>query len=175
MGDCARGFGNARHKSCDYPDYAHLVATGIQDGRFDRGILICGTGIGISIAANRHHGICAALVTDAFSARLSREHNDSNVLCLGGRVVGDGLARSRQGLLETKADDGPRHARRLAQIELFGQRTMKCPFCGLLENRVIDSRLSANGETTPVDGGSVKAVSVGILPTSGWKTFCRRL
>lgn len=107
--------------SCDYPDYAHLVATGIQEGRFDRGILICGTGIGISIAANRHHGIRAALVTDAFSARLSREHNDSNVLCLGGRVVGDGLALDLVKVwLETKADDGPRHARRLAQIDLLG-------------------------------------------------------
>jgi ribose 5-phosphate isomerase B len=107
--------------SCDYPDYAHLVARGIKQGRYDRGILICGTGIGISIAANRHEGIRAALVTDTFSARMSRAHNNSNVLCMGGRVVGEGLALDLVKIwLDTQVEDDPRHVRRVAKIEPKG-------------------------------------------------------
>jgi len=105
--------------SCDYPDYAHLVAKGIEEGRYDRGILICGTGIGISMAANRHPGIRAALVTDTFSARMSRAHNNSNVLCMGGRVVGEGLALDLVKIwLDTAVEEDPRHVRRIAKIEL---------------------------------------------------------
>ena len=78
--------------SCNYPDYAHAACVKIQSGEADLGILICGTGIGMSMAANKHRGIRAAACSDTFSARLTREHNDANVLCFGARVVGEGLA-----------------------------------------------------------------------------------
>ena len=78
--------------SCNYPDYAHKVCKNVQDGVTELGILICGTGIGMSMAANKHKGIRAAVCSDTFSARLTREHNDANVLCFGARVVGMGLA-----------------------------------------------------------------------------------
>lgn len=78
--------------SVDYPDYAEAVCADVVEGRAERGILVCGTGIGMTIAANKHAGIRAALCHDTFSARATREHNDSNVLCLGQRVIGSGLA-----------------------------------------------------------------------------------
>ena len=78
--------------SCHYPIFAHAACEKILDGTCERGILICGTGIGMSIAANKHSGIRAACCSDVFSARLTREHNDANVLCFGERVVGLGLA-----------------------------------------------------------------------------------
>ena len=78
--------------SCNYPDYARALCARIQSGEFERGILVCGTGIGMSMAANKHNGIRAACCSDTFSARMTRMHNDANVLCLGGRVVGAGLA-----------------------------------------------------------------------------------
>ncbi len=78
--------------SCHYPVYARAVCQKILQGEAERGILICGTGIGMSIAANKHRGIRAACCSDTFSARLTREHNDANVLCFGERVVGLGLA-----------------------------------------------------------------------------------
>ena len=79
-------------ESCNYPDYARALCSRIQSGEFERGILVCGTGIGMSIAANKHNGIRAACCSDTFSARLTREHNDANVLCFGERVIGAGLA-----------------------------------------------------------------------------------
>jgi len=78
--------------SVDYPDYGVKAAEGVAQGKYEKGIVICGTGIGISIAANKVHGIRAALCTNSYMARMSREHNDSNILALGGRVVGDELA-----------------------------------------------------------------------------------
>ncbi len=78
--------------SCNYPDYAHAACVKLQSGEAALGILICGTGIGMSMAANKHRGIRAAACSDTFSARLTREHNDANVLCFGARVVGEGLA-----------------------------------------------------------------------------------
>ena len=78
--------------SCHYPIYAHAACQKILDGECELGVLICGTGIGMSIAANKHDGIRAACCSDTFSARLTREHNDANVLCFGQRVVGIGLA-----------------------------------------------------------------------------------
>ena len=78
--------------SCNYPDYAHKVCEVIQSGECALGILICGTGIGMSMAANKHKGIRAAVCENTFSARMTRMHNDANVLCLGERVVGPGLA-----------------------------------------------------------------------------------
>jgi len=84
--------GTYSEESCHYPIYAEAVCEKILDGECERGVLICGTGIGMSIAANKHKGIRAACCSDTFSARLTREHNDANVLCFGERVVGVGLA-----------------------------------------------------------------------------------
>src|SRR5919202_570778 len=87
-----RDYGTYDEASCDYPDYAQKVGEAAVGGEAERGILVCGTGVGISIAANKVEGVRAALCSDTFTARMSREHNDSNVLCLGARVVGVGLA-----------------------------------------------------------------------------------
>ncbi|HNS97547.1 MAG TPA: ribose 5-phosphate isomerase B [Polyangiaceae bacterium] len=103
--------------SCDYPDYAHLMARVIGQGRFPRGVLICGTGVGMSMAANRHPHIRAAVVSDTYSARMAREHNDANVLCMGERVVGQGLACDiLRVFLDTPSDSSDRHARRIAKL-----------------------------------------------------------
>ena len=105
-------------ESTDYPIYAKRVAHAILDGECDRGILICGTGIGISIAANKFKGIRAALCTDCFCAEATRLHNDANVLALGGRVVGAGLAvKIVDTFLNTPFSEDERHKRRIAQIE----------------------------------------------------------
>ena len=106
-------------EAADYPDYAHRVAKGILDGTFDRGILLCGTGVGMAISANRHAGIRAVNCSDTYTAKLSRDHNDSNVLCIGERVIGPGLAWDIvQTWLDTPASDGERHVRRRKKIEL---------------------------------------------------------
>ena len=85
-------FGCYSSESVNYPQYAHAVCKEIQEGRSDLGILICGTGLGMSLAANKHKGIRAVACSDTFSARLSRMHNNANILCFGARVVGKGLA-----------------------------------------------------------------------------------
>ena len=84
--------GTYTNESCHYPLYAHAACQKILDGECELGIRICGTGRGMSIAANKHNGIRAACCSDTFSARLTREHNDANILCFGARVVGEGLA-----------------------------------------------------------------------------------
>ncbi|MCP4604757.1 MAG: ribose 5-phosphate isomerase B [Proteobacteria bacterium] len=104
--------------SVDYPDQAHGLAEAVLSNKANFGILICGTGIGISIAANRHPGIRAALCTDPFMARMSREHNDANILCLGGRVIGPSLAEEIVRAFLAGKFEGGRHARRLDKIEL---------------------------------------------------------
>jgi len=86
-------FGSHTPESVDYPDYAFLVGSKVVNKEFDRGILICGTGVGISIAANKVKGVRCALVHDVFTAKATREHNDSNILAMGGRVIGDELAK----------------------------------------------------------------------------------
>ena len=99
--------------SCNYPDYAHALCKKIQSGECELGILICGTGIGMSMAANKHKGIRAACCSDTFSARLTRLHNDANVLCFGARVVGQGLAID---LVDTFIDaefEGGKHQKRI--------------------------------------------------------------
>ena len=87
-----KDFGTYSSASCDYPVYAKAVANAVASGECDRGIIICGTGIGVSITANKVRGIRAALCGDCFSAEATRQHNDANVLCMGARVVGEGLA-----------------------------------------------------------------------------------
>lgn len=111
-----RDFGTYTEASCDYPDYAEAVAKAVAAGECDRGILICGTGIGISIAANKVHGIRCALCGDCYSAEMSRRHNDANVLAMGGRVLGTGLAEKITDTFLDTAFDGGRHARRVGKI-----------------------------------------------------------
>ena len=104
-------------ESTDYPDFAHEVARRIASGEFERGLLVCGTGIGMSITANRHAGVRAARCLTEYDARMARAHNDANVLALGERVTGAGLAEA---ILETflaTAFEGGRHARRVERIE----------------------------------------------------------
>ncbi|MFO8073871.1 MAG: ribose 5-phosphate isomerase B [Polyangia bacterium] len=103
--------------SVDYPDLAHALAAEMTAGKAERGVLICGTGLGMSIAANRHRGVRAALCTDPYMARMAREHNDANVLCLGGRVVGPGLADSILEAFLGGEFAGDRHARRVGKLD----------------------------------------------------------
>ncbi|MEA3309419.1 MAG: ribose 5-phosphate isomerase B [Chloroflexota bacterium] len=102
--------------SVDYPDYGRAVAEDVVAGKCDFGIVICGTGIGISIAANKVHGIRAALCTDPYMARMARMHNDANILALGGRVVGPGLALAIVAAFLEGEFAGGRHARRVGKI-----------------------------------------------------------
>jgi ribose 5-phosphate isomerase B len=99
--------------SVDYPNFAKTVSTLVKEGECERGILICGTGIGMSMAANRIPGIRAALCHEMFSARMSREHNDANILCLGARVTGPGLAQEIVRTWMTSDFSGGRHQRRI--------------------------------------------------------------
>ncbi|MDQ0232135.1 ribose 5-phosphate isomerase B [Metabacillus malikii] len=105
--------------SVDYPDYALPVANMVANGEVDRGILICGTGIGMSIAANKVKGIRCALVHDTFSAKATREHNDTNVLSMGERVIGPGLARDIAEIWLTTEFQGGRHATRVGKISEY--------------------------------------------------------
>ena len=102
--------------SCDYPAIAHAVCKNIQDGVTELGILVCGTGIGMSMAANKHRGIRAAACSDTFSARLTRIHNDANVLCFGERVVGMGLALDLVDNFIDAEFEGGKHQRRVDMI-----------------------------------------------------------
>lgn len=104
-------------QSVDYPDIARQVCEKIIDAQADKGILICGTGIGISIAANKHRGIRAALCGDTFSAKYTRLHNDANVLCMGGRVIGPGLACEITDVFLNTDFEGGRHIKRLEKIK----------------------------------------------------------
>ena len=111
-------FGTYDEASCDYPVYAKKVARAVASGACERGILICGTGIGVSIAANKVPGIRAALCGDCFSAEATRLHNDANVLCMGARVVGEGLAlKIADTFLDTPFSQDERHIRRISLIE----------------------------------------------------------
>ncbi|TXL66625.1 ribose 5-phosphate isomerase B [Cerasibacillus terrae] len=108
--------------SVDYPDYALPAAERVASGEFDRGILICGTGIGMSISANKVKGIRCALVHDVFSAKATREHNDANILAMGERVIGAGLAREiTKAFLETEFEGG-RHERRVGKITTYEEK-----------------------------------------------------
>lgn len=113
-----KDFGTYSDASCDYPVYGKAVAKAVASGECERGIIICGTGIGISITANKVHGIRAALCGDCFSAEATRQHNDANVLALGARVVGPGLAlKIVDTFLDTPFSNGERHIRRISMIE----------------------------------------------------------
>lgn len=104
-------------ESCDYPVIARKVAEKVISGSVDRGILICGTGIGVSIAANKVHGVRAALCSDTYSARVSRAHNNANILCLGSRVIGEHLALDITDIWLKTGFEGGRHKKRVDIIE----------------------------------------------------------
>ena len=119
LGQEYKDFGTHSADSIDYPDVAIPVAEAVAAGEFDRGILICGTGIGIGIAANKVKGIRAALVHDSFSAKATRQHNDSNIMTMGERVIGPGLALD---LVTTWLDtdfEGGRHSNRVDKMSAY--------------------------------------------------------
>jgi ribose 5-phosphate isomerase B len=110
--------------SVDYPDYALPAAERVANGEFDRGILVCGTGIGMSIAANKVKGIRCALLSDVYSAKLTRMHNNSNMIAMGERVLGPGLAREiAKAWLETDFE-GDRHQKRLDKITAYEDQNL---------------------------------------------------
>ena len=110
--------GTSSDASTDYPDYAHKLATAILEGKYDRGILVCGTGVGMAISANRHKGIRCVNCSDTYTAKLSRQHNDTNILSLGERVLGKGLAWDIvTAWLDEPADMDARHVRRRDKID----------------------------------------------------------
>ena len=111
--------------SCNYPDYAHALCQKIQSGECELGILICGTGIGMSMAANKHRGIRAACCSDTFSARLTRLHNDANVLCFGARVVGQGLALDLADVFVDTEFEGGKHKTRIDMFAALEQGGLK--------------------------------------------------
>lgn len=115
-----KNYGTFSEDSCDYPVVAETVTRAVTSGECDKGILICGTGIGMSIAANKFSGIRAALCSDSFSAEMSRRHNDANILVLGARVTGSGLALKIIDTFLTTPFDGGRHARRVAMLGDLG-------------------------------------------------------
>lgn len=113
-----KDFGTYSDASCDYPVYAKAVAHAVADGECDKGIVICGTGIGVSVTANKIPGIRAALCGDCFSAEMTRLHNDANILAMGARVVGVGLAlKIADTFLDTHFSGDERHVRRISMIE----------------------------------------------------------
>lgn len=117
LGHSYEDYGCYDTSAADYPDVGRPVAEAVSQGKCDHGILVCGTGIGMSIVANKVHGIRAGLCHDTFSARRAREHNDANILCLGEAVVGHGIARDVVTTYLASEFAGGRHARRVGKIE----------------------------------------------------------
>jgi len=118
-------FGTFDENSIDYPDIAFTVSNSVLEGEFDRGIFICGTGVGGAMVANKIPGIRAALCENTYTARMSREHNNANVLCMGSRVTGSGLALEIVDTFLKTPFQGGRHQQRVAKIELYENRYCK--------------------------------------------------
>ena len=117
LGHEAADFGCADEASVDYPDIAFPVAEAVARGEYERGILICGTGVGVSISANKVRGARCALCSEETTARLTREHNDANILALGGRIIGEELAKSiAETFLSSDFSGAERHAKRISKI-----------------------------------------------------------
>jgi ribose 5-phosphate isomerase B len=122
-GHTVTDLGANSEESCDYPDYAVAAASRVAGGDADLGVLICGTGIGMSMSANKVRGIRAAAVSDPVSAGLARSHNDANVVCLGARIVGPEVATAIvQTFVSTPFSGGERHSRRVAKINAIENR-----------------------------------------------------
>ncbi len=124
MGHEYRDFGTDTPQSVDYPDFGEMVSHAVSQGRAERGILICGTGIGMSIVANKFRNIRAALCNELFSARMSRLHNDANILVLGGRIIGKDLATEIVKTWMVTPFEGGRHENRLKKIQLIEKKTI---------------------------------------------------
>ncbi len=120
-GHDVRDLGPSDTTSVDYPDFAHQVADAVARGEAEMGVLICGTGIGMSLSANRHRGVRAALCHDAFTAEMSRRHNDANVLCVGARATGLGVAEQMVRIFFDTDFEAGRHQRRVDRIEIEGE------------------------------------------------------
>lgn len=121
-----KDFGCYDEQSVDYPIYAYKTATAVANAEYDLGILCCGTGIGISMAANKVKGIRAAVVTDEFCAEMTRRHNNANILCMGGRVIDEEkAAKLAKIFVETPCDDDERHFRRVRMIDEIENGTFK--------------------------------------------------
>ncbi len=151
--------GVAPGEKCDYPDAARRVCELIQQGKADLGILICGTGIGMSMAANKFKGIRAACCSEVFSARLTREHNDANVLCFGGRVIGEGTALDLVDVfVRTPYSGEERHEQRIAKItaietKFLGGRNMSenIELTEAFEDDDIITLTDENGKESPFE------------------------
>ena len=117
QGYSVKDLGPGNNASVDYPDYAHAVAKTVKKGEADFGILVCGTGLGMAIAANKVAGVRAVAVTSVEFARLARQHNDANVLCLSGRFVDDAVNKNICAAFLTAEFEGDRHTRRVAKLE----------------------------------------------------------
>ena len=114
--------GTYSEESCDYPVYAEKAARGVAEGKYEKGILVCGTGIGMSLAANKIKGIRCAVLSDCFSAEMCRAHNDANMIALGGRVIGGELAKRMVDLFLDTPFMGGRHARRVDLIRALEEK-----------------------------------------------------
>jgi len=108
--------GTTSGDSCDYPDFAHAVAQAIEDGKATEGLLVCGTGVGMAMSANRHPDVRAVVCSEPFSARMARQHNNANVLCIGARVIGQGTALDVLEAFVSSTFEGGRHAARISKI-----------------------------------------------------------
>ncbi len=118
QGHDVRDLGTGSPESVDYPDFAHRLAEGVAAGTFERGVLVCGTGIGMCMVANRHAGVRAALCTNEYMAAMARRHNDANVLCLGERVIGTELAWAIVTAFLATGFEGGRHQKRVDKFDL---------------------------------------------------------
>ena len=116
--------GTTSNSSVDYPDFAETVSKAVSEGIVDRGVLICGTGIGMSIVANKFKNVRAALCNDLFTAKMSRLHNDANVLTIGGRIVGKDLAKEIVNIWINTPFEGGRHLKRLEKINLIERKVI---------------------------------------------------
>jgi ribose 5-phosphate isomerase B len=124
MGNEVIDMGTGSSCSVDYPDYAEAVADAVSKGKVERGILICGTGIGMSIVANKFKNVRAALCNDLFTAKMSRLHNDANILCLGGKIIGKDLAKEIVHIWFSTQFEGGRHEKRLEKINLIERKVI---------------------------------------------------
>jgi len=122
MGHEVQDFGTHNHESVDYPDFGEKVSLTVQSGAAELGVLICGTGIGMSMVANKFKGIRAALCSESFSARMSRQHNNANILVMGARTIGVSLAEDIVHTFFTEGFEGGRHARRVDKITVIEEK-----------------------------------------------------